>query len=344
MDLRALLSETGRADPYRLYAELHRDGEASRLDSARDGYTMAVYGYDAVNQLLRDGSFRQLDADYLDLNRPRWNDHASWRTLRNSIFFRDGPEHTRVRRLIGQCFTARKVAAMEPAITKQIHDRVDRIAELGADGEPVDFMAEFAYAVPSNVIGDLLGIPAADRAWFKPRVLAISAIFELDGSTWASVASADEATEELTEYFADLVAKRRAEPRDDLVSDLARLQAESPDQLSHTELVANLITLFNAGFVTTTHMFGNGLTILLDRPELRAEVTGDATHVPAHVEEILRVEPPAHFVIRYASEATEIGGVRCEPGDTILVMLGAANRDPPALRRPRPLRSAPHRR
>src|SRR5205814_5637751 len=129
------------------------------------------------------------------------------------------------------------------------------------------------------------------RAWFRPRVLAISAIFELDGSTWPAMAAADTAAEELTAYFAELVAARRAAPRQDLVSDLA---AAVPDHLDEAELLANLITLFNAGFVTTTHMFGNGLTLLLDRPDFLAALRARPDLATAHVDEILRYEPPAH--------------------------------------------------
>ncbi|MBB5872571.1 cytochrome P450 [Allocatelliglobosispora scoriae] len=328
MELQALLSEAGRVNPYQLYAQLHSAGAASHLDVSKDGYDLAVFGYDAVNQLLRDGRFRQLDADYLDVHSPRWREHPVLQTLRDSIFFTDGPEHARLRRLVGQLFTARRVAVMEPAITKLIHDRLDRIAQLGADGDTVDFMAEFAYAVPSCVIGDLLGVPEADRGWMRPRVLAISAIFELDGSTWPNMTRADAATRELTAYFAGLVAQRRLDPRDDLISDLARLQAETPGVFSDAELIANLITLFNAGFVTTTHLFGNGLAILADRPELRDELVESPERAPSYVEEILRVEPPAHFVVRYASSAETVGGLPCDEGSTILVMLGAANRDP----------------
>src|SRR5690349_1851206 len=131
MELQALLSEAGRVNPYRFYAQLHGSGVASRLDASKDGYDFAVFGYEAVNQLLRDGRFRQLDADYLDVHHPRWREHPVLQTLRDSIFFTDGPEHARLRRLVGQLFTARRVAVMEPAITKLIHDRLDRIAQLG---------------------------------------------------------------------------------------------------------------------------------------------------------------------------------------------------------------------
>src|SRR6266487_6637985 len=248
--LTALLSDDGRIDPYAFYARLHPHGQVCRLDAARNGYTLGVYGYQAVQHVLRDPGFRLMDADYMDRHRSGWRRHAVLRTLKDSAFFTNGPTHARMRRLLGQMFTARRVAVLAPAIAALTNDLLDRLAKLGADGSPVDFMAEFAYALPSGVIGELLGIPEEDRAWFRPRVLAISAIFELDGSTWPAMTAADTAAEELTAYFAELAAARHAHPRQDLVSDLVQARATAPDQLSEAELLANLITLFNAGFVT----------------------------------------------------------------------------------------------
>ncbi|MBV1854821.1 cytochrome P450 [Catellatospora tritici] len=328
MELQALLNPEGRLAPFRIYAQLHEVGDASPMNPRRDGYALAVHGHDAVAHVLRDSGFRQIDIDYLDRNRPRWREHACLRTLRNSLFFSDGPEHTRMRRVIASFFTARRVAAFEPEMTKLIHDRIDHLARVGADGTVLDFMTEFAYDVPSRIVGDLLGVPEADRDWCRPRVTAIGAIFELDGNTWSNLARADVAATELTEYFTELVRRRRDDPRDDLASELVRVQEESPGRLSFDELVANLITTYNAGFVTTTHMFGNGLRLLLEHPHLRERITTRPESVPAIVEEILRLEPPVQFTIRYAMADTEVGGHPVRAGDTLLVLLGAANRDP----------------
>ena len=316
VSLKALQSADWRRDPYAYYAELHRRGAAARLDAVRDGYDVIVYGYDAVDRLLKDPTFRLMDGAYMDGRGSHWRDHTVLRILKDSVFFVNGAVHARMRRLFNAVFTPRRVAALEPAIARLTDQLLDRLA---AARGPVDFMAEFAFPLPSNVIGELLGVPEEDRAWFRPRVRAIGEIFELDGSTWPNMRAADAATGELLEYFAALAARRRVEPGDDLLSALVALDRE---QLTDAELLANLIALFNAGFVTTTHLFGCGLVILLERPDLR---DGDWS---AFVEEALRFAPPTHFLIRYATEDTEIGGVPVARGSSVVVAIGAANRDP----------------
>lgn len=287
-----------------------------------------VHGYDAVNRVLRDSStFRMQDAEYMDRRRSPWRKHPGLRTLVESIFFANGADHTRVRRLFSQVFTSRRVAEMEPAINRLTERRLNTLAAKGADGAAVDFMAEFALPLPSDVMAELLGVPEEDRAWFPPRARAIGEILELDGGTPQHVREADLAAVQLTEYIGDLVAKRRAHPTDDLVSALARRQAGGAE-LSDNELIVNLITLFNAGYVTTTHLLGNGLVLLFERPELLDRLRKEPELVPGYVEEILRFEPPTHFGVRWAAEEVEIAGVTIPAGGRVLVLLGAANRDP----------------
>lgn len=326
VSLKGLLSDEGRRNPYPHYAELHRHGPVSRL-ARGERYHVVVNGYEAVDHVLRDTTFRMLDAEYLDRMRSPWRDHQALRTLVGSIFFANGPDHTRVRRMFSQVFTPRRVAALEPAVVRLIDQRLDRLAALGEDGRPVDFMAEFALPVPSDVIGELLGVPEEDRAWFPPRVRSVGDILELGAGAAKLVRAADAAATELTAYFTDLVAACRTKPRDDLVSALVAIQ-DSTGQLTDEELVANLITLFNAGFVTTTHLLGNGLTLLLERPELVVRVRDGDEVIDACVEEILRYEPPVHFGVRWAGEDVDIMGVPVSAGSQVLVLLAAANRDP----------------
>jgi len=326
--MRALRSEEGRRDPFAFYAELHRHGPACRLDASVDGYDFVVHGYEAVERVLRDPVFRLLDSEYLDGTGVRWRDHPALRTLRDSLFFVNADTHRRMRGLFNQVFTARRVTALEPAIARLTNAALDRMAGLGSGGNSLDFMAEFAFPLPSDVMGELLGVPEEDRAWFRPRVLAIGAILELEGGTFRNIRAADAAATELRAYFADLVAKRRAEPREDLVSGLVSAQADNPDRLTDDELFSNLITVFNAGFVTTTHMFGNGLTLLLRRPDALARLRDRPEVVTSYIEEIIRYAPTTNFVVRYAYEDTDIMGLPVPAGSSVVVALGAANRDP----------------
>jgi len=327
VSLRELLGDAGRRNPYPFYARLHELGEAVAL-GPKERFAVAVCGHRAAGEVLKDPNFRVLDAEYLDRVRAPWREHPVLRTLQTSLFNASGAEHARVRRLFSQAVTVRRVTELEPAIVRITERQLDRLAELGAAGEPVDFMAGFALPVPSDVVGELLGVPEPDRGWLLPRVRAFDAVLEIGQRTLSEVAAGDAAAVELADYFAGLVADRRAAPRDDLISGLVRVHDEAPDQLSEDELLANLIVVFNAGFRTTANLFGNGLPVLLEHPETVAALRADESLAPGYVEEILRYEPPVHFAVRFAEEDAEIAGVPIRAGQLVVVLTGAANRDP----------------
>lgn len=322
--LAELLSETGRRDPYPIYARLHRIGPAIALPPD-DRHAAVVHGYDAVGHVLRHPDFRVLDAAYLDRTSTRWREHAAVRTMQSSLFHAGGDHLARIRRLFGQAFSATRAATQEPAVRRIIDDLLDRFAALGAGGTPVDFMAHFALRLPSDVIGDILGVPAPDRADFPRRVRAFDAILELGQRSFRELLAADTAAEELTAYFAGLLAERRERPGDDLVSALA---AADHDGITEPELLANLIVVFNAGYRTTANLLGNGLRLLLTHPEATDALRADPTLAPAYVEEILRFDPPVHFAVRYAAQDTDVAGIPVPRGRSVLILTGAANRDP----------------
>jgi cytochrome P450 len=325
VSLSGLLSENGRRDPYAFYARLHELGAAIPLGPA-DRHAAIVCGYEAVDRVLCDPGFRVPDAEYRDRNETWWRDHPVVRTLLTAFPNVNGPGHARVRRLFGKAFTARRLAALEPYIIQSTDRWLGRLAELGADGRPADFMAAFAVPLPIDVIGELLGVPEPDRAWFPARVADFDAVLELGQRPLHEVKAANTAADELSAYFADLLASRRAAPRDDLISDLVRLN--DPGQLSESELLASLVIMFNAGFRATSRFFGNGAALLIEHPDALAALRADPSLAPAYVEEILRYEPPLHFAVRYAARDTEVAGVPVAAGQSVLVLTGAANRDP----------------
>jgi len=325
VSLSGLLSEEGRRNPYRFYARLHELGEAVALGPA-DKHAAVVCGYEAVDRVLRDPGFRVPDAEYRDRSGTWWRDHPVVRTLLTAFPNVNGADHARVHRLFGQAFTPRRVAALEPHIIRSTDRRLDRLAELGADSRPVDFMAEVAVPLPVDVIGVLLGMPEPDRAWLPPLVQDFDAILELGQRSLRELKAANTAAVQLSAYFADLLASRTADPRDDLISGLVRL--DDPGRLSESELLASLIITFNAGFRTTANMFGNGLALLIEHPDALAALRADPSRAPACIEEILRYEPPLHFAVRFAAHDAEIAGVPVAAGQSVLVLMGAANRDP----------------
>lgn len=328
VSLRPLLSPNGRSNPAPYYAELHHLGAAAALDPA-DRHAAVVFGHEAVGRVLRDPGFRVLDADYLDGTGMNWREHAVLRVLQSSVFNTPAEEHGRMRRPFSQALTTRRVAETEPSIERLTDAHLDHLARLAAHGEPVDFMAEFAVPLPADVIGELLGVPAADRPRFPDLVRAFDAVLELGQRPYREILAADQAAQELSDYFARLLDERAARPHDDLVSALAQARAHEPGPAAHAdELLANLIVFFNAGFRTTANLFGNGLALLLAHPEAAAALRADPHLAPNYVEEMLRLEPPVHFAIRYAAADTEVAGVPVPKGRSVVILTAAANRDP----------------
>lgn len=317
-----LYTEEARHDPNPWYAKLHEMGLASRLDPAASVYAAVANGFDAVDEVLRDPRFIKVlgPADKLD--------HPVLATLSRSMMFSLEPDHTRMRRLFNKIFTPRRIAGLEGQLLGAIDGMLDRMADMGADGEPVDFVAEFGYKFPTKVIGFLLDLPEADLAWFRERAHRIDRYLDLGGKSEEKLQSADDAVLELTEYYLGLIARRRENPGTDIVSGLVGLIDAGDDRITDIELVANLVVLLNASFVTTMNLLGNGLLPLLARPDLVDRVRAHADFASRCVEEILRYDSPVQLLTRVAGEDTELAGVPIEKGGLILVLIGAANRDP----------------
>ncbi|WP_144121541.1 cytochrome P450 [Catellatospora sichuanensis] len=317
--MQALATAEGRADPYPHYERLRSAGPVVPLG---DGFAV-VTGYAEADQVLRDASFRVTDAVALDRAMPGWRTAASWQWLSRTMLWRNAPDHTRLRRLAGSAFTARRVAALRADVTALTEELIEPIA---ASGGPVDFMDAVAYPLPVSVICALLGVPGADRDWFRPRAQDLTLALEVFAGDPQELARADAASEELAEYFVDLLARRQREPGDDMISEL--LAAGADGRIGGAELVAHLVLLLVAGFETTTNLLGNGLAMLLDRPEQTARLRADPALSGAYIEEMLRLDPPVQVTSRYAGQDTELAGVPLPEGTEVLVVLAATGRDP----------------
>jgi cytochrome P450 len=309
------MAPAGRADPFPLYAAAHELGPVSALT---DGLFL-VCGYAAVNQVLREPGFGL--AEPVTLN----SSHDALRLMYQSILRANPPDHGRMRSLISNVFTPRRVVDLRPAIEAAVDDLLDRLAEAAADG-PVDFMDHVAYALPVTVICELLGVPPTDRQRFRPLAADLTEALEPSGDTSAP---ADAAARELAEYFAPLIADRRAAPGDDLVSALVAARDAGDGRLSDEELLANLILLLVAGFETTTNLLGNGLAILLERSDLTNALRAQKIPVTAFIEEVLRYDSPVQAATRQAhADGLTVEGIPIPNGADLILLIGAANRDP----------------
>jgi cytochrome P450 len=316
-----LMTPQGREDPYPAYRALRAAGPLLQL---AEGFYVAG-GYDVVDEILRDPRQRVQDAELLDRTNATWRDSPSVQSITRSMLATNPPDHTRMRRLASGAFTARRVGALRDAVTGYAENLAGWLASVGRDGVPVDFMTEYAYALPLRVICALLGIPGGDYDWFRERAGELTTVLEPQ-LTQVQLDDADRATREIEEYFTAFVAERRAHPRDDLTSALIQT-ADGGDRLNQAELLANLVLLLVAGFETTANLLGNGLSVLLDRPELADRLRQDPSLASSYVEEILRYDSSVQLTTRYSDEVTRYADVEVPAGGAILMLLGAANRD-----------------
>lgn len=247
------------------------------------------------------------------------------RYLSQWMVFKDPPEHTRLRRLTGKVVNVQSMHGMRPAIEALADWLFERIGER----EEIDFVADFAGPLPCLVIMAMLGVPREDLAAVK-RMSDDMALFIGSSRTSAEkYDTAEAATREMAEYFRALIAARRAEPRDDLVTRLANVR-EDGDALTEDELVATCILMLFAGHETTTNHIANGMLALTRFPDQMRMLRDDPSLAAAAIEELLRYDGPSGAQVRVVAVPHELHGKTLAVGDRVFVMLNAANRDPRA--------------
>jgi cytochrome P450 len=319
----ALLSPEGMADPYPHYQALHELGEVVKIGPS----DFAALSFEAVNAVLRDPGSRVTDLTAGEAD----GQHQAH--FPGSLLSTNGEAHARVRGVLAAAFTRRRMAGLIPAVERIAAALIADMTDRGARGQPVDFMAAFAYLLPVNVICELLGVPETDLAAFRPaaRKLALALDFTDDPEV---LATADAAAAWLRAYFTRLAAQRRKAPADDLITALVQA-GEVDGTLSQAELLVNLTLLLFAGFETTTNLLGNGLAILLSRPATEAGLR-DGTIAPADfVTETLRFDAPVQAATdRWRRETGFLAGLSVPAGSRVLPLIGAANRDPRRFRAP----------
>jgi cytochrome P450 len=323
----ALATPNGQADPYPIYARMHRLGEAM---AAADG-TIVVTGYQACSTVIRDNRLRKSPGGVLAAaGYPDWEQRPSLQMLFGSMLMLNPPAHTRLRRLVSRSFTAQRVAGMRDSITR-LADQL--CAPLNGTTEFVDTVA-FPFSV--TVIGELLGIPAADRPRFQPLVKAWTSVLEILNPL--AVDTADAAANQIQSYLAELVRARRARPADDLISALVT-DEDDEHQLTDEELVTMTALILGAGFETTTGLLANGFLTLLSNPHEADRLRRQPVTAKPAVEELLRYDPPVQILYgRTATHDMRVGDLEVHAGQRLINLLGAANRDPRQFTEPDRLR------
>jgi cytochrome P450 len=238
-----------------------------------------------------------------------------------SMLLLDPPDHTRLRGLVNKAFTPKRVSALRPRIEEIVKGLLDRVEGEGG----MDLIGAFAAPLPAIVIAELLGVPPEDherfRIWSSDLVNAAALALGGPGELFET------ALERILGYLREVIAQRRRDPGDDLLSAMIQAQ-EDRDALNDEELLANSNLLLVAGHETTTNLIGNGLLALLRHPDQLRRLRADPELLDSAVEELLRYDSPVQATVRVATQEVELLGERVEAGAIVACGIGAANRDP----------------
>ncbi len=311
-------------DPFPVYRALREHAPVHRMP---DG-SYFLSRYDDCAAVYRDPETWSSDKT-VDF-RPSLGDGALYEHHTTSLVFNDPPYHSRVRKLLAPAFTPRALMALQP----RIEDLVDRLLDRAAERGGMDLIADFAAAVPIQLVGDMLGVPEAERGPLRGWSLAILGGLE-PAPTAEQLERGNRAVDEFKTYLRDLIRRRGREPgRDEEILSTLTAGSElgaagaSEERLSELELLHNCIFLLNAGHETTTNLIGNGMDLLLRHPAALRELRADPGAIGTAVEEILRLESSNQLGNRRAARDTVLGGVPMPAGTYVHIGIGAANRDP----------------
>lgn len=310
-------------NPYPKYAEL-RDRDPVHWSPLMRSWVLSRYK--DIDAVLRD--HKRFSNDPRNRPNARTMQESTPTTGGQSMLFLDPPDHTRLRALVSKAFTPQAVEALEPRIQAIMTELLAQIP----DPSSFDLMETLAYPLPVIVMAELLGVPAKDRAQFKAWSDRRARVLE-PTITRPEVAIAYQAALELDAYFLGIIQQRRQEPRHDLISSLVAVE-EAGDKLTQDELLVMLRLLLIAGNETTTNLIGNGMLALLQHPEQMRLLREEPRLIPGAIEELLRYDPPVQVDGRTVMEDFELRGRRMKKGDSMVLLIGAANRDPEVFRNP----------
>jgi cytochrome P450 len=323
-----LLDPSNRADPYPTYEQIRERGPLQL-----PGINLTVFSsYQDCDDVLRHPSSAS----------DRLKSTVAQRAIAAGteprplgppgFLFLDPPDHTRLRKLVSKAFVPKVIKALEPDITALVDSLLDKVAAAGH----FEVIADLAYPLPVAVICRLLGVPLEDEPKFSRAsallAQALDPFITFTGEAPDGFESRMQAAVWLREYLRELITARRSDPGEDLMSGLIHVE-ESGDQLTEDEIIATCNLLLVAGHETTVNLIANAMLAMLCHPLQWAALGADASRVSAVVEETLRYDPPVQLMGRIAADDMTIGETTVVKGDTMMLLLAAAHRDPAAFDR-----------
>jgi cytochrome P450 len=323
-----LLDPSNRANPYPAYTQIRERGPLQLPDmtlnvfaSFQDCDDVLRHPSSANDRLKSTAAQREIaeGAEARPIGPP-------------GFLFLDPPDHTRLRKLVSKAFAPKVVKSLEPDITALVDALLDKVA----DARRFEVINDLAYPLPVAVICRLLGVPIEDEPQFSKASALLAAALDPVMSFTGQAPHTDEMFQArlwLRGYLRDLIARRRSEPGDDLMSALIHVE-ESGDQLTEEEIISTCNLLLVAGHETTVNLIANAILAMLRHPAQWTALSADSQRVSAVVEETLRYDAPVQLVGRIAADDMTIGDASIPKGDVMMLLLAAAHHDPAAFDRP----------
>ncbi|MGA5203444.1 cytochrome P450 [Streptomyces variegatus] len=318
------------SDPYPAYAELRAQGRVHWFEPTNQ---WLVPHHADVSALLRDrrlGRTYQHRFTHEEFGRTAPPpEHEPFHTLNDhGMLDLEPPDHTRIRRLVSKAFTPRTVERLKPYVRGLADELASGLVAAGGG----DLLKDVAEPLPVAVIAEMLGIPESDRAPLRPWSADICGMYELNPSE-DTAARAVRASVEFSDYLRDLIAARRKEPGEDLVSGLIEAHDEG-DRLTEQEMISTCVLLLNAGHEATVNATVNGWYALFRNPSQLELLRSDHTLIPSAIEELMRYDTPLQLFERWVLDEIEIAGTTIPRGAEIAMLFGSANHDPTVFRDP----------
>ncbi|MCX4559060.1 cytochrome P450 [Streptomyces umbrinus] len=321
------------ANPYPAYADLRAQGRVHYYEPTNQ---WLVPHHADVSALLRDrrlGRTYQHRFTHEDFGRTAPPaEHEPFHVLNDhGMLDLEPPDHTRIRRLVSKAFTPRTVERLRPYVDGLAAELVGELVEAGGG----DLLKVVAEPLPVAVIAEMLGIPESERAQLRPWSADICGMYELSPSE-ETAEKAVRASVEFTEFLRELIAVRRKEPGDDLVSGLIAAYDEG-DRLSEQEMISTCVLLLNAGHEATVNATVNGWWALFRNPDQLAALRADRGLVGTAVEELMRYDTPLQLFERWVLDEIEVDGTVIPRGSEVALLFGSANHDPAVFAEPESL-------